>query len=161
MDVLVSLRDLVDELQMLTDERHAYLNKTTGELVTFTDEDLGAVEDGDDLSEYPGWQQEILQEAEKALHSDDYLKLPSQFDIHEYEFMERFCLSFPNEKISAVLLDKIRGSGAFRRFKDTINRYGIEEDWFTFRDEAYKEIAVEWLERNGLAYSDDMNRKAH
>ncbi len=72
--------------------------------------------------------------------------------------MERFCLSFPDGKVSDVLLGKIRGSGAFRRFKDAIYQYGIENDWFKYRDEEYKEIAMAWLESNGLAYSDDMNR---
>lgn len=75
------------------------------------------------------------------------------------EIMERFSLSFPNAKISNVLLDKIRGSGAFHRFKDTIYRYGIEKDWFKYRDEAYKEIAISWLESHGFAYVDDMNRR--
>jgi len=56
-------------------------------------------------------------------------------------------------------LEKIHGSGAFRRFKDTIYRYKIEEDWFKFKDEAYKEIAIAWLESHGFAYADDMNRR--
>ena len=93
------------------------------------------------------------------LFDDDYLKLPSKFDIHEYEIMERFCLSMPNEKISNILLSKIRGSGAFRRFRDTIYQYGIEEDWFKYRDEAYKEIAISWLESHGFDYIDDMNKR--
>jgi hypothetical protein len=102
---------------------------------------------------------EYYQEAKRVLASDpDYLKLPSRFEIHEYEIMERFCLSFPDAKVSDILLRKIRGSGAFRRFKDTIYQYGIEDDWFQYRDEAYKEIAIAWLESNGIAYSDDMNR---
>ena len=89
----------------------------------------------------------------------DYLKLPSRFDIHEYEIMERFCLSIPDGKMSAILLGKIRGSGAFHRFEDAIYNYGIENDWFKYRDEAYKEIAIAWLESNGIAYSDDTNER--
>jgi hypothetical protein len=72
--------------------------------------------------------------------------------------MESFCLSIPDEKLSELLLNQIRGSGAFRRFKDTIYRYGIEKDWFRFRADAYKEIAIDWLENNDLAYTDDMNK---
>ena len=90
---------------------------------------------------------------------DEYLELPSQFDIHEYEIMERFCLSISDEKIRYVLLSKIHGSGAFHRFKETIYRYGIEEDWFRYRDEAYKEIAISWLESHGFNYVDDMNKR--
>jgi hypothetical protein len=72
--------------------------------------------------------------------------------------MESFCVSIPDEKLSNTLLYKIRGSGAFRRFKDTIYRHNIEQDWFSFRDNAYKEIAIEWLEDKGLAYTDDLTK---
>ena len=169
MAVVVSLRDLVDELQMLSDESHVYLNKVTGKVITITDDDFAMAEhdnedesedeSDDDWGEYSDLEIDFFQEVKKVLSLDgDYLKLPSKFDIDEYEIMERFCLSIPNEKTSDVFLDMIRGSGAFRRFKDLIYRYGIEKDWFKFRDQAYKEIAISWLESNGFAYTDDMNR---
>jgi hypothetical protein len=156
MTLVVSLRDMVGEMQMLSDDRHAYLNKVTGELIMISDDDIRMAEN-EEADEFLDWQDELVQEAKKVLSSDEYLELPSTFDIHEYEIMERFCLSFPDEKISDVLLGKIRGSGAFRRFKDTIYRYDIEQDWFQFRDEAYKEIAIAWLEDKGIAYTDDLN----
>jgi Uncharacterised protein family (UPF0158) len=172
MSVAVSLRDLVDELQMLPNEGTAYLNKVTGKVITLTDDLIAMVEmdkefeeeledvNGDIGSETPDLETQFYQEVKKVLSFDpDYLKLPSKFDIHEYEIMERFCLSIPDDKVSNVLLRKIRGSGAFRRFKDTIYQYGIEDDWFKYRDEAYKEIAIAWLEGKGIAYSDDMNRR--
>jgi len=160
MTVVVSLRDLVDELQTLSDECRAYLNKTTGEVISITNDDFAIVEENDgDWSEYDKLEKEFFEKVEKVLSSDDYLELPSQYDIHEYEIMERFCLSIPDEKISDVFLDMIRGSGAFRRFKDLIYRYNIEKDWFKFKDEAYKEIAISWLEHNGFPYSDDMNKR--
>ena len=173
MTVAVSLRDLVDELQMLPNEGTAYLHKVTGKIITVTDDDIETVvamdsefdeviEEGDDviIEEVSDLQTEFYEEVKKVLLSDpDYLKLPSRFDIHEYAIMERFCLSLPDGKVSDVLLRKIRGSGAFRKFKDTIYPYGIENDWFTYRDEAYKEIAIAWLESKDIAYVDDMNRR--
>jgi hypothetical protein len=172
MPVAVSLRDLVDELQMLPNEGNAYLNKVTGKIITVTDDDVAMVEmdsefeeeleeEHDEISgEVADSEIEYYQEVKRVLASDpDYLKLPSRFDIHEYEIMERFCLSVPNGKVSDVLLRKIRGSGAFRRFKDTIYQYGLEDDWFKYRDEAYKEIAIAWLESKDIAYADDMNRR--
>jgi hypothetical protein len=149
--VVVSLRDFVDEMQPFSDEHHAYLNKITGELITITNEDIAVVESGDDYSDSPEWQQKVYQNTGEVLSSEDYLKLPDKIEIHEYEILERFCLSVPNEKISNVLLDMIRGSGAFRRFKELIYRYDLEKDWYKFRDEAYKEIAIAWLESKCLA----------
>ena len=175
MAVVVSLRDLVDELQTLSHESHVYLKKSTGKAISIRDDDFEMVrnmeehdeiEEGDDseisndIDGYSDLEIEFFQDVKNVLvMDDDYLKLPSKFDIDEYEIMERFCLSVSDEKISAVLLGKIRGSGAFRRFKDTIYRYKIEEDWFRFRDEAYKEIAISWLESHGFAYTDDMNKR--
>jgi len=71
--------------------------------------------------------------------------------------MERFCLLYPDGKISEILLQMIKGSGAFRRFKDAIYQHGIEDDWFKYLDEAYKEIAIAWLESHDLSFVDDMN----
>ena len=155
---------------MVSDENHVYLNKLTGKIITITDDDFAMaenadddefeVENGVDLSEYSDLEIDFFQEVKKvAALDDDYLKLPSKLEIDEYEIIERFCLSIPDEKISGVFLDMIRGSGAFRRFKDLIYRYDIEKDWFKFKDEAYKEIAISWLESNGFAYTDDMNRR--
>ena len=160
MAVIVSLRDMVDELQTLSHESNAYLKKSTGKVITIRDDDFDFVrsmeeifdeieEDDDeveinnDSNGYSDLETEFFQDIKNVmLFDDDYLKLPTKFDIHEYEIMERFGLSIPNEKISDTLLSKIRGSGAFRRFRDTIYQYGIEEEWFKYRDEAYKEIAI-------------------
>ncbi|MEK6752165.1 MAG: UPF0158 family protein [Chloroflexota bacterium] len=157
MTLVVSLRDFVGEMQTLSDDRHVYLNKVSGEFIMLFDDDLLMAE-SDIADELLDWPAEPVQDVKKVLSSDEYLKLPSAFDIHEYEIMERFCLSVADEKISNVLLSKIHGSGAFRRFRDTIYQYGIEEDWFKYRDEAYKEIAISWLENHGFDYIDDMNK---
>ncbi len=43
-------------------------------------------------------------------------------------------------------------SDTFRRFKDTLLRHGIADDWYAYRQRAFEEIAVAWLEENGVAY---------
>jgi hypothetical protein len=157
--MVISLREVVDTMQIGSDELHSYLNKVTGELVTISNDDISVIESGDDWSGYPDWQQDILRDAQKVLSTDDYLSLPSQFDIHEYEIMERFCLSLEDERLSDELLYQIRGSGAFRRFNEAIYRYGIEQDWFQFKEQAYGEIAIAWLEDHGIAYINDLRSK--
>ena len=170
MTVTVSVRDLVGELQILPNEGTAYLNKVTGKIIMVTDDEVAMaemfdeieeeLEDGSDESgrESPDLELEYYQDVKQILEGNArYLKLPSKFDIHEYAIMERFSMYYPNEKVSNILLGKIRGSGAFRRFKDTIYEYDIENDWFKYRDEAYKEIVIAWLASNDIAYVDDMN----
>jgi hypothetical protein len=171
MTIPVSLRDLVGELQILPNEGTAYLNKVTGKIIMFTDDDVEMAEAYEEMEEEfeeepegnggeeLALEREFYQEVNRILASDaDYLELPSRFEIHEYEIMERFCQSYPDGKIGDILLQKIKGAGAFRRFKDAIYEYGIEDDWFKFQNEAYKEIAIAWLDDNHVAYVDDMNQ---
>lgn len=155
MKITVSLRDLINEMDVLSDEHTAYLNKRTGELLTLSDEELSAVEDEVDLNDYPEWRQEMIEKAQEVLGSEDYLPLPGQFDINEYKIMEDFCYSIEDPKRSNELLQKIRGSGAFGRFKEAIRSLDMEEDWFRFREKALERIAIEWLEDNHIAYSRD------
>ena len=107
------------------------------------------------LEELPEWQRAVVQEAGKVLDSEDYIELPSQFDIHEYKIMEDFCYDVEDEDFSAELLNRIRGRGAFRKFKDAIRQRGITDDWYAFRKVAFKRIAIDWLEDNDIPYTDE------
>lgn len=156
----VSLRAVVDEMDLFDDEAHAFLNVRTGELVTILNEEIAILERGDALEDYPEWQQDVIRQTEAVLDSEDYLPLPSKFDIHEYEIMQRFCRSVEDEELSNELLYQIRGAGAFRRFKDTIHRYGIAEDWYRFRQAALEEIAIWWLEKHGIPYTSKQDDRA-
>lgn len=148
----VSLRAVADEMDLLNNDWTAYINRRTGELVTVTDEDASAVEDGagDDL---PGWQAEHLSKVREALMSGDFLPLPSKFDINEYHIMERFCHQLANATVRDDLLRAIKGAGAFRRFKTLAYHCGVIDEWHAFRDRALEEIAAEWLNANGIGYT--------
>lgn len=153
MKAIVSIKDVVNEMDILSDEHSAFLNRYTGELVTLSSEELSAAEEDDNINEYPKWQQDIIIKAKEVINSDDYLSLPSKFDIHEYHIIEEFCCSVVDDKIRGGLLDKIRGRGAFGRFKDAIHMNGIEEEWHRFRKEKLEEIAIDWLEVNQISYT--------
>ena len=99
MKATVSLKDVVDEMDVPGDEHSAFLNRHTGELVTLSSEELSAAEEDDDIDDYPEWQREMIVKAKEVIDSDDYLQLPSKFDIHEYHIMEDFCYSVVDDKI--------------------------------------------------------------
>lgn len=149
---VVKLREIVDEMEIISDSIRTYLNKHTGELVALTSEELEEIEEGDDIASYPDWQREAIQKAQEVLTSDEYLSLPSSFEIHEYSIMERFCREIEDPELSDELLSQIKGSGAFRRFKHAIHRYDIADDWHRYRIQALEEIAVDWLEENDIEY---------
>lgn len=151
----VSLQSVVNEMDVLSNEVTAYINKKTGELYSVSEEEASIVEQGNEEDEFiPEWQRETLPKVREVLESGDYVALPDQFEIHEYEIMERFCLSLSDEGLQDELLHDIRGSGAFRRFKDAIQHKGIQDDWYRFRDQTLKRIAVDFLESEGIPWQE-------
>ncbi len=152
----VKIKDLVAEMDMQMDEYKTILNKETGMIITVSTDDLSIAEDSeedDDFSEYPDWQRQNILEALNVLWEwDKYVELPDKFEINEHRIMERFCSSVDNERIQDALFDAINGRGAFRRFKDTVQRFNLHNRWDSFREEALKQIAIDWCEENGIEY---------
>jgi hypothetical protein len=156
MAILVKLDDIIDGLESQSDESSSFLNKRTGEVVLINDYEMRAAEEGNPLEDFPDWEQDQVRIAREILaETGQYIPLPTKFDIDEYSIMERFCVSIDNQEISDVLYDLISGSGAFRRFKDAIYRYGIEEEWHSYHDNALKEIAVEWCRENNIELDEE------
>ncbi len=155
MPLPVKLSDVVDHMDMVSDDAVTYLNRLTGEFVFVSEEAMQAAENEDDWDDLPGWESEEMPEIKEAIESDDYIALPGKFEIHEWSIMEEFARSVDDEAASAELETVLHGRGAFRYFKDTIHRLGIQEDWYRFRDEAFKEIAREWLRENEIPFVEE------
>ena len=156
---MVSLRDVLDEMELSSDEATGYINRKTGEIITLTDEVVALAEDPDAAADAPQWQKDLLPKAREVLASEDFIPLPSKFEIHEWAIMERFAQSLTDAAVSDELDAALHGRGAFRRFKDTVQRLGIADEWYRFRDAALEEIAVEFLEAHGIAYNREPQQK--
>src|SRR5580692_7410706 len=108
MAAIVSLRDVVQEMSMSSDDAHAYINRKTGELYTIVHDmmlDMDEVEDDDDFADYPEWQRESLVKAREIYRSADWLRLPHGFDLDEYGIMASFAETIANPNRRADLLD--------------------------------------------------------
>lgn len=155
MGTRVKISEIIQEMNVQPDEGSLYLNKKTGEVVMVTEEVLRAAEEEDSLEEYPPWQQKAIKVAHDILdNSENYVELPSKYEINEYRIMEDFCNSIEDPRISEVLSDAIKGRGAFKRFKDSIVRLGIADRWYKYSEEAFRKIAIEWCEDNNIDYID-------
>jgi Uncharacterised protein family (UPF0158) len=150
----VKLSDLIEGMDFQSDEQSSFLNLTTGEVVSITDEELRAAENEEPIEDFPEWQHDAIRMAGDILETDHYLPLPDRFEIHEYQIMERFCLSIDDEDMRDDLCDAIHGRGAFRRFKDRMQVYGMAEEWYQYRDAALREIAIAWCEEHGIPYTE-------
>ncbi len=159
MAVIISLSDVIEQMDLTTDEATAYINRKTGELITLTHEEAAMTEDPDEAAAAPQWQQDFLPEAREVLDSEDYIPLPSKFEIHEWSIMERFAQSLTDAAVSDELDAALHGRGAFRRFKDAVHRLGIVDAWYRFRETALEEIAIQFLEAHRIPYQREPRQK--
>lgn len=97
------------------------------------------------------WDEEDKEIAELIdIEWDRFIRLPSQYEIHEYRMMEDFIEELDNQKLQTELYRAIQGRGAFRRFKDKIRYRGIEQQWYDYQNNAYREFALCWCKENNL-----------
>jgi hypothetical protein len=152
MAAVISLREIIEAMELTSDESVSYLNPETGEIITVTEEERLFAEDESLDDDVPEWQREMLPKIRAALKGDLLLELPDRFDIHEWSIMDEFSRAQNSERVRRELADAIHGAGAFRVFRSAIRRLGLEQRWYQFRDEAVAKIARDWLEEHKLPY---------
>ena len=162
----VSFSDLEDAFLHSNHEHQYWLDKQTG-AVLFVDREIAqSLEWGEDLSNAPAWQHELIEQARRVLRafgelpgeeeSDDsererLVKIPEQESGEAYEVMEEFVETVGNRHLRELLNVALRGKGAFRRFKDVLFNYPKErEQWFEFEDRRRREMIAEWARDEGV-----------
>ena len=131
----VKLTEVIDALDFTNDEIEYYYNTDNGEIF------MSNIGDCEDLNE-----DELDELFEKSI------MLPTRYDINGYEMMEDFAETIEDTRLQNQLYISLNGSGAFRRFKDTCINYDIIDDWYKFRDERYKEVAINWCKDNNIEF---------
>ncbi len=135
---MVKIENIVDAFDMISDTSEQFLNTKTDEIIILDVENCD--EDKDLL--------------EEIIYSNQYIRLPSQYEINEYKIMKDFSYSMENNLVRDKLLDSLRKKHPYRKFKDEIFYLGIREEYFAFRKEAYFSIAKDWCERYGVEFED-------
>ena len=131
----VKLSEVIDALEFTNDEIEYYYNLDNGEIFM------------SNIGEFENLNEDELDELfEKSI------MLPTRYDINEYEMMEDFAETIKDTRLQNKLYISLNGSGAFRRFKDTCINYDIIDDWYKFRDEKYKEVAINWCKDNNIEF---------
>lgn len=147
----VSLDDVTDELEALWQDRVAYVHRETGEIISLSEPErqwMDEEEENEDLD----LDEEMRAKLREIASSSLWVVLPDSFEIHEWQIMRNFAETVESETVRGEILRALQGGGAFRYFKDTVYRHGIQNDWFAFKRQAFKEIARDALEEAGIPY---------
>lgn len=127
---MVTLSKIIEGLERVDDIVDCYYNPKKDEIFL------------SNIGEY-----EELSEDEKDELFEESIILPTQ-----YEIMVDFIEKIDNLEVKNNLQRLIQGKGAFRRFKDYCLEINIIQDWYDFKEQKYKEIAINWCEQNELKY---------
>lgn len=134
----VKLEQVIEAIEMADDTSESFYDQETGEIVWVSSIAMDTAE-----------QEEI----NERLDEHGFFHLPTQYDRHDYRIMEDFVFSLspePRSRLSRVM----HGQGAFRRFKDTVINMGLDNDWYMWRDDSYRKMAVEWCEEHEIEYTE-------
>lgn len=133
-NIVVSLEAVAEELEMLSDDWQQFYNRESGEFMSY----------------HPDFSEDEIEP--EVFEAEEYDPLPSQRDLHEYDLMAEFAETVRNAHTRELLEVALNGRGAFRRFKNVVNRTGMEDAWYGYRKKALLEIAREWCAENDIVY---------
>ncbi|WP_350343979.1 hypothetical protein PRVXT_000344 [Proteinivorax tanatarense] len=93
MSVVASLDEIVEAMELQSDDDSPYLSLKTGEVVVLSAEDIRHAENEEGIETLPDWQKDSVKIAKEVIEDEEknYIPLPSEFVIHEYSIMEAFC----------------------------------------------------------------------
>ena len=134
----VLLQDVIDAIEQ-TDSSHEFYYYPLEEIIFL-------VNDGQIISDLEELQDKKLDDL------DDVISLPTQQERNDYAIMEDFIAQVEDQTAYEWLTNSIKGRGAFRMFRATLNRFNLTNDYYQFRDDAYEEIAINWCNEYGIEY---------
>lgn len=130
--VPVDLEELAFAFDDGSPEHEYFLDLETGEVILVS-ENLGLIE--------------ARQERERIEDGlDRFLRIPQPGSSAGYQDMDEFVETVEDDRLLELLDVALDGKGAFRRFRDVLDRYPAERDrWYAFKDERLKTRIRDWL----------------
>lgn len=132
----VKIDELVEALDMQSAFLQFFVDKSTGEILTLTQEEI---EEKDSL-------------ATKVLKSSRYIPLPK--DLDKKQIILEFTKEIEDEELRASLEADIDEEEAFSRFNVAAHFYQIEGRWLPFVQERLAKEAKAFCEKHSLPFQE-------
>ena len=121
----VNLLDVIDAIDTINEEE-TYFYSIQDEEIVYT------LDDGED--------------------EEFFIPLPTKQEVNDYQNMVNFTETIEDDKKRDWFENAIHGKGAFRRFRATLERFGMETEWYDYLEACHRELAIEWCEQHGIVY---------
>jgi len=139
------LRLIIDGIENISDEWVSFMDKEKMEIVSLPKEPwlFDDEEEFDDLSD-------LIDSG----FGTRFFRLPDEVDINKSKIMQDFIREMTEGEVHDYLSSEISQRGAFRRFREGVRKYGIEQKWFDYLHDAHVRIARDWCDLNGFVYEE-------
>ena len=96
--------------------------------------------------------EEIVYALDDGEDDEFFIPLPTKQEVNDYQNMVNFTETIEDDKKRDWFENAIHGKGAFRRFRATLQRFGMETEWYDYLEACHRELAIEWCEQHGIVY---------
>lgn len=143
----VELRDVIEAIEFENELLSHYYNKETGVIIYKEDKSTASVtsENITNIDDYESWQKELIMELKDLEdHPEKYIKLPGTEELHEGRMMKKFMKKYS--------LSCDADEEEIEELKKVIEGKCLLNEWYDFRKEQEKEIAINWCKENNIEY---------
>lgn len=151
----VNLSDLIEAIEFENEMMNHYYNKKTGIIIYKENSDTAAYDSEDihKIATMEEWERELVENLHDLKENpQDYIKLPGNEEIDELKLMIDFCNSFSDISIRESLTTDNDYYRRLDEVKNIILDKDLINDWYDYREEAERDIAVEWCRKNNIDY---------
>lgn len=100
-------------------------------------------------------EERIMIKDDDSISDSKLIALPSHKQIDDYGSMKSFIEQVEDEEAKGWLEESIKGAGAFRRFRQALERFYLTEQWIDYLDQIHENIAIDWCDYYGIEYLED------
>ena len=100
-------------------------------------------------------EERIIEQSDEEIKEKYLIPLPTHKQIDDYGTMRNFIEDKTDGEAREWLEESIKGAGAFRRFRSTLDRFALTDLWYDYQEEAHENIAIDWCEYYGIEYLED------
>ena len=135
------LEDIINELELISDDGVSFLHKSTGKLIHLNSYELKIrLNTSTNKKNFLG---------EENFIETDYLKLPTKNEIDEHGLMKNFLRSNLNQSIIKEVINLEQDNNInYWQLRKIIQQLNIGDEWYRYKREAFKKISIEWCSKN-------------
>jgi hypothetical protein len=138
-DIKMLIKDIAGSIEM--NGHTSYLNKETLDVVMLPDELQMAYGDRDMF-------QDLIDELEA--NPDKYIEIQAVSSREGFELMEAFAGKLKDRNKQTKLFNSLNRPKPFRQFRYALEDNDLLEQWYSFKDAYYEQLAKEWLSKNSI-----------